>query len=254
MTSNQELFDIEMGTPPPTAVDVDRVIARELRRVRYRKIGVGAVVGVTVAAFAFGFTVLSRAGSHAPVVQPATAPKATAVTSVPAPTHTSAPAQSSAPSPVHTPPPTGTAGRLTAALAQLPAAMHVPKDAAFSINDNFPSLLYDVSWPYNGVNYHIEISQGDKPDPKVNGCAPRFNGNPPLGDCTQEVSSTGITIEHLNPYHAQKFWILFVDFTMNDGTVIEVSANDPHGQQTLTSSLMPTLVAAAHVPGFTLHP
>lgn len=60
MTSNQDLIDQEMGTLPPSTVDVDAVIARQRRRVRVRQAGTVAAAVAVLAGFATVPAVLPR--------------------------------------------------------------------------------------------------------------------------------------------------------------------------------------------------
>lgn len=60
MTINQDLLDQEMGTLPPSTVDVDALIARQHRRVRLRQAGIAAGACAVLLAFALVPTVLPR--------------------------------------------------------------------------------------------------------------------------------------------------------------------------------------------------
>jgi hypothetical protein len=68
MTSNQDLLDGEMGTPPPSTVNVDTVIARQRRWARLRQAGLIGGVGVMTLAVALVLTTFRGSGdpNHAP--------------------------------------------------------------------------------------------------------------------------------------------------------------------------------------------
>jgi hypothetical protein len=82
MTINQELLDEQMGTPPPSTVDIDAVIVRQRRRVRYRHTGLTLSAGAVTVAVALVLTMVPRAGTArpltagAPPVKPASTPAA----------------------------------------------------------------------------------------------------------------------------------------------------------------------------------
>jgi hypothetical protein len=68
MTGYQDVLDDEVGTPPPSTVDVDAVIARQRRRVRYQRAGAVVSVGAMTAAAALGVAaLLPRPGAPAQV-------------------------------------------------------------------------------------------------------------------------------------------------------------------------------------------
>src|SRR5262245_60557656 len=78
MLSNKDLLDNEMGSPP-SVVDVETVIRRERRRVRYRRAGVTGVLAASAVAFALVLSALPDTGAtHARV---GGRPKATATAS-----------------------------------------------------------------------------------------------------------------------------------------------------------------------------
>jgi hypothetical protein len=237
MSSYQDLIDADMGAPPVSTVDVDRIMVRQDHRMRYQKIGAGGALGVMVAAFAFGFTMLPRAGGPEHTTQPAAIPQ---------------PRAAATPAPSHTPTTSETADRLTAALAQLPNRLHVPKNAAFDVQNVGQLKVYVVGWRYQGVDYSISIEDDGKPDFTINGCAPKYIGVH-NEDCTQDVTSAGITLKLLNPYHATKFVSLIALYNLADGTSVQVQAFSG-ARPVLSRSLMPLLVTTAHNPGFTLHP
>jgi hypothetical protein len=66
MTMNPDLLDAQMGTPPPTTVDVDRVIVRQRRRLRLKHVGVASSAGVMALAIALVLTNLPHAGTGKP--------------------------------------------------------------------------------------------------------------------------------------------------------------------------------------------
>lgn len=59
---NQDALDHEIGASPPSTVDIDVIIARQRRRVRYQHIGLAASVGAMVVAIGLVLTMLPRAG------------------------------------------------------------------------------------------------------------------------------------------------------------------------------------------------
>jgi len=62
MIANQDLLDGEMGTPPPSTVDIDRVIVRQRRRVVLRQAGLFGSVGAMTLAIGLVLIVLRGAG------------------------------------------------------------------------------------------------------------------------------------------------------------------------------------------------
>jgi hypothetical protein len=60
MTRNQDLLDDEMGTPPPSTVDIDTLMARQRRRGRYRMVAIPACVAAATATVVL--TVVTLAG------------------------------------------------------------------------------------------------------------------------------------------------------------------------------------------------
>jgi len=79
MMSNTDLLDNEMGSPP-SAVDVEKVIGRQRRRVRYQRVGAAGVLAASAVAFALVLSALPHTGAatHARV---SGRPKATATVS-----------------------------------------------------------------------------------------------------------------------------------------------------------------------------
>jgi hypothetical protein len=90
VTSNQELLDEEMGSPP-SAVDVEKVIALQRRRVRYQRVGAAGVLAASAVAFALVLSGLPHTGAptHPRVV--GGKPEATATVSPTAVSPTTAP-------------------------------------------------------------------------------------------------------------------------------------------------------------------
>jgi hypothetical protein len=68
MTINQDLLDVEMGTPPPSTVDVDAVIARQRRWSRLRQAGL--IGGVSVMTLAVALVLTTLRGSGDPNLAP----------------------------------------------------------------------------------------------------------------------------------------------------------------------------------------
>jgi hypothetical protein len=62
MMSNQDLLDDEMGSPP-SAVDIEKVIGRQRRRVRYQRVGAVGVLAASAVAFALVLSSLPHAGA-----------------------------------------------------------------------------------------------------------------------------------------------------------------------------------------------
>ncbi|HKE66923.1 MAG TPA: hypothetical protein VKB59_20055 [Micromonosporaceae bacterium] len=62
MMSNQELLDNEMGSPP-SVVDVEKVIAHQRRRVRYRRVGAAGVLAASAVALALVVSALPNSGA-----------------------------------------------------------------------------------------------------------------------------------------------------------------------------------------------
>lgn len=62
MMSNQELLDNEMG-PPPSVLDVETVIGRQRRRVRYQRFGAAGVLAASAVAFALVLSTLPHTGA-----------------------------------------------------------------------------------------------------------------------------------------------------------------------------------------------
>src|SRR5512138_2655107 len=60
MITDQELLDGQMGTPPPSTIDVDTVIRRQRRRVRYQRSGLVVSVAAMSVAIAAILTMLPR--------------------------------------------------------------------------------------------------------------------------------------------------------------------------------------------------
>jgi hypothetical protein len=70
MTTNQDLLDGEMGTPPPSTVDVDSIIVRQRRAGRLRQAGLIASVGVMTLAVALVLVALRPGGQSGQVGGP----------------------------------------------------------------------------------------------------------------------------------------------------------------------------------------
>ena len=109
MTKYQERIDDEIGTPPPSTVDVDAIVTRQRRWVRAQRAGVLAAAGFVAAVLVTGVGVLQHAGG------------------VRSPDQVAAPSPSASP----TDPRQAEAARLTAALRpileqMLPAAQFLP--------------------------------------------------------------------------------------------------------------------------------
>jgi len=62
MMSIQELLDMEMGSPP-SVVDVEKVIGRQRRRVRYQRVGAAGVLAASAVAFALVLSTLQHTGA-----------------------------------------------------------------------------------------------------------------------------------------------------------------------------------------------
>ena len=62
MMSNKELLDDEMGSPP-SVVDVEKVIVRQRRRVRYQRVGAAGVLAASAVAFALVLSGLPHSGA-----------------------------------------------------------------------------------------------------------------------------------------------------------------------------------------------
>jgi hypothetical protein len=70
MTTNQDLVDGEMGTPPPSTVDVDAIIVRQRRAGRLRRAGLAASVGAMTLAVALVLIALRPGGPSGQVGGP----------------------------------------------------------------------------------------------------------------------------------------------------------------------------------------
>ncbi|HZM78890.1 MAG TPA: hypothetical protein VFC19_24440 [Candidatus Limnocylindrales bacterium] len=60
MTTHRDLLDLEIGTPPPSTIDIDSLISRQRRRVRLRQVGFAGVAVAIVLAVGAAFLFLPR--------------------------------------------------------------------------------------------------------------------------------------------------------------------------------------------------
>jgi hypothetical protein len=243
MITDQELLDGQMGTPPPSTIDVDTVIRRQRRRVRYQRSGlVVSVVAMSLAVAAI-LTMLPRQGgvpNRVGGVAPATSPTWTP-TAKPTPTIEE---------------------RLTAALANLPKELHVPTDGSAKFKKQVDlGTHYLVNWKFNDIWYFVDVSGASKPDPGQNACASGTDMS-----CEHVVDKDGTTLQLTYPPQGTMKTDLMVDYYAPDGTEVQVGANACPGpgpsdqpcdyakRSVLPKSDLTFLVAAAHNPGFTLNP
>jgi hypothetical protein len=85
VTREQDQLDHEMGTPPPSTVDLDEIIVRQRRLVRLRQLGVaGSAVAVAVV-FTLVLAMLPRAGDARGTVQAGATHQPSPTASAPAP-------------------------------------------------------------------------------------------------------------------------------------------------------------------------
>lgn len=106
MTRYQELIDDEIGTAPPSTVDVNAIVSRQRKLVRVQRAGVAVAAGVVAAALVTGVGILQQAGG------------------VRSPDVTALPSPSASPSPSPTQDPRAAeAARLTGELRPLLAAL-----------------------------------------------------------------------------------------------------------------------------------
>lgn len=77
MRTNRDLIDDEIGTPPPSTVDVDAVMARQRRRVRVQRVGLVISAGAMTVAIVVVLSVLPHSG-NAPRLTAGAAPTASA--------------------------------------------------------------------------------------------------------------------------------------------------------------------------------
>src|SRR5215467_5589151 len=87
MMTNQELLDHEMGSPP-SMVDVEKVIGRQRRRVRYQRVGAAGVLAASAVAFALVLSTLPHTGA---AKRPQVGGKPTATATLPLSTATVSP-------------------------------------------------------------------------------------------------------------------------------------------------------------------
>jgi hypothetical protein len=66
MTSNRDLLNHEIGTPPPSTIDIDALIVRQRRLVRLRQTGIGLSAAAMTLAVASVLVLLPRAGVTPP--------------------------------------------------------------------------------------------------------------------------------------------------------------------------------------------
>jgi hypothetical protein len=95
MTEYQQVLDREMGTPPPSTVDVDRIIRRQRRRTRLRDLGIAGSAGAAALTMAVIYTMLQGNAPPRDAGTPPAEPGATASarTTGPGPVGTSSPGQ-----------------------------------------------------------------------------------------------------------------------------------------------------------------
>lgn len=74
MTKYQERIDAEIGTPPPSTVDVDAVVTRQRRWIRAQRAGVAVAAGFAAVALVTGIGLLQQAGGVRSPDQPAAQP------------------------------------------------------------------------------------------------------------------------------------------------------------------------------------
>ena len=85
MTTNSDLLDLEIGTPPPSTMDVDRIIAQQRSRARMRQAGVGLCVVVMVLVIGAVLVVLPRVGTTPQHIQAVPSPSTATVQPPPDP-------------------------------------------------------------------------------------------------------------------------------------------------------------------------
>lgn len=70
MTKHQDLLDREIGTPPPSTIDVDGIVRRQRRWVRLQRAGAVTSAGVLAAALVVGVGILQQTGGTRSPDQP----------------------------------------------------------------------------------------------------------------------------------------------------------------------------------------
>lgn len=247
MGLTEDLHDL-VDNLPPQGFELDELIQRRRAR-RTPSRALVAVAGFAAVALVIGGGYALKSGPH-----PATGQAAQVGA---APTRTAAPT----PTPSPTPDNSATLARLTAVLAHLPSALHVPANAKFTsapAPDGGDTVIYDspqysVSWTYKGVTYSVFAAhQPEKPNPNVNACTSGSGGA-----CTQDGGdkSGGVTYRLIFPTkHGAKAFRLSADYTAAGGTNVIVGAWATNNRLVIPTTLMPDLVTAAHNPGFILAP
>jgi hypothetical protein len=229
---------------PPASFELPQLMRSRRRRAWPGLVTVGAFAAVALLTIG-GFLVIGARDGSGTEVSASSSPTPPPP---PSPTPTSRDQFSMRPPGV-----ADTEQRLTAALASLPADLHVPADgsARFEFNDAVPaSGQYTAHWVFGGNNYSINVTLDEKPNPAENGCAPENNGE---GRC-QRILTDGITYTLFFPKQGPTYYSLHVYFVAPDGTHVDVDVTNLDQRNVLKSSLMPVLVTAAHNPGLTMTP
>jgi len=249
MTRNMDLLDDEMGTPPPSTVDVTAVIARQRRLVRYRRLGVGASAAVAVLAVALAVPMIGRTtpAGHSPV-QPAAVG-----TTTPTPTRQAE------------------ADRLTAELGRLMAAA-LP-DAQFVTHPAWPDsqpLVFVDKGTYFFATAEIKDAQGissisvsvgrnDPDDPQFSvGCPTDPNPQDVTNlQCSVAPGPDGGSLRTLTDTIGTKdYHNVSAQLTRPDGNIVGVlvsngvdNQDEYHAQRPETPLTKAEVVALAEEPG-----
>lgn len=244
MTRNQDLLDWEVGTPPPSVIDVDRVIARQRHRVRFSRAALVGSTGAMAVAFALVLGNLPHAADSNDANTPASAAQPAAAPRVVLPS-----------------PPTAEefAARFTAALADLPSGLHVPSDGSVEFVYQSNQDQYFAAWGvlkkgsdgYPAVGKDLRVTVNITSEPAVqtwDGCG----GAPKANNCTFSSDEDSATYFMINTQ--EKVNWASVDFLRLEGThMVRVSISASTTAK-LPSDIKALLVTAAQNPGFTFEP
>src|SRR5512139_2730007 len=85
MTTNRDLLNREIGTPPPSTIDIDALIVRQRRYVRLRQAGIGLSTAAMTLAVAAVLVLVPRAGVTPGSPDVAGSPTKTAIQPLPDP-------------------------------------------------------------------------------------------------------------------------------------------------------------------------
>jgi hypothetical protein len=242
-----------VDNPPPPSFELDDLMQRRRARRAPSRALLGIAGFAAVAMILVGGYLLkpdSHPARHTPFGAGSTTPSATP-TATPSATPTAT-----------TPDYSAIAARLSATLAKLPKALHVPTDGSAKFHwqpmtGAIPPVQYFVSWKYKGVTYGISIFDGgEQPNPAENGCKPPYAGEM---DCRRTIDKSGITyhlnnaIDKLDPVRHTQASLLEVVYYATDETQIQVTENATnHYVLPLTNTTI--MAAAAHNPGLSLNP